>query len=882
MPLYSRTLTGVRHRKKGRSRGRPRPFYSVFDADTLAQKQGWRAAGGTHCNISAEWSQLQPAAGALDSTAVTALQTQFAEAATAGLRVTFSFSTHYTPDFARAGAPRFRNQAATDWAPASNVAGDNVIDAVFSATARTYIADFMTRVWAALTASQRAMIDQIRIGGGPYGELHYPTVSTGPDWWSFSAPAQTGTGLATGQTVCPLPGHLPWGWTTGGLLSTNAYSIETSAADWVAANAGTTVTRNASPTGGAQVGTAVLNVVRNDSTSLAQARTATASRIAVTPGSVYTARCWGRNPTSGRNGFLGIEWYNSGGTLLSTSASTSRALSSSEWRPVEVTGTAPATAATAGLIYGLAPAEATSSQVFYGDGFNFIAGTNPDLTFAAWHVAALTNYMVWQVDTVRGLGYGGACHVLHPSFGLRSNWTATDFGWREQMAEGCDWEPQLAAYSRGVYPQNTWGDQSDVVSPPVLDSDKATWRKLLELAQAAGVAAWASCENTGDDDTGVPDEDDDINAMGRMFGTDGALESGYRGVTWLSYDTLVTSSTLDDIGVLMQGDPRALRAVQTIGAYKPVADGTVAATAGWLNDPSITMTTINANVSLNSASALLENSIVNGLVSVTAANVIIRNCIIRGPASQPVAADSALITATSANVSNLLIEDTTVEFVNAQQEYDGIRGHDFTASRVHVRWCTDGFGVFHPTNGAAAGNVSILGCVVEELAKFYPDLSHVDGTHNDCIQIQQGNGNIVIRGNVLSAALGTAEGNTVPAGTNVLTGGGQYSPVCTQGTAVLLVNEANGITGAITQGITFEDNWCYGGQIAVNITDSNIEAGRNIGTFQRNQFDHAQYLDVAQQGTNTTQTIRINNSLTATIANNTYEDNGVAVQVRRP
>jgi hypothetical protein len=279
-----------------------------------------------------------------------------------------------------ASAPRFKNQHGTEWAPISNINGDNVVDVVYSATARTMVLDFMSRVWAALSTSERSLIETIHIGGGTFGELHYPPVGSTPHWWSYSAPAQTGTGLATGQVVCPVPGHVPG---------------------------------NGSP--------------------------------------------WTANDTA----------------------------------------------------------------------------------FANWHTQSLTNYMVWQIETVRSLGYLGACHVLHPSFGLRSNWTQVDFGWREQVAEGTNWNAQIAAYPPGVWPHSTWGDGIDPFTPPAVDSDKASWRKLLELAQLNNKTSLLSCENTGGDD---------LNAMNRMFGVDGSMTSGrFKGTVWLNYNSLVSTGSLDDL-----------------------------------------------------------------------------------------------------------------------------------------------------------------------------------------------------------------------------------------------------------------------------------------------------------------------------------------------
>ena len=329
-------------------------------------------------------------------------------------------------------------------------------------------------------------------------------------------------------------------------------------------------------------------------------------------------------------------------------------------------------------------------------------------------------------------------------------------------------------------------------------------------------------------------------------------------------------------------DPFYLRNQLVPGTYKPVANGLYSATCGALNDPRIVMSTVNGGVSITQAGTVLEHQIINGRVNVNAANVTIRNCIIQGATTNPGGSTgNAYIYANNAATTNLLVQDCTIIPTFSNYGWDGIHGHDYVAKRVHVKFTDDCFGIFNTTSPTAPANVQILGCVAEKMVKFYPDGGqHSDGTHNDCVQIQGGNGGILIRGNVLSAILATERGNTSPIGSNVQAGGSQYSPTNRQGNATIQVN--NNLSGGVTSGIVLDKNWLYGGNISVNVTDTKVTAGTNIGTFTDNKFDHNQYLDVGQQGSNTTQTLRINGNLTATISGNIYEDNSVAVTVRRP
>jgi hypothetical protein len=95
---------------------------------------------------------------------------------------------------------------------------------VFSRTARAFIADYINKVFDILTEKDLSVVDLFRVGGGPLGELSYPpsrfTGRRTPDWWMFSAPAQTSVDLAIGLSPAPeigtfpgrrVPRGAPWG-----------------------------------------------------------------------------------------------------------------------------------------------------------------------------------------------------------------------------------------------------------------------------------------------------------------------------------------------------------------------------------------------------------------------------------------------------------------------------------------------------------------------------------------------------------------------------------------------------------------------------------------------------------------------------------------------
>ena len=192
------------------------------DCDTLTKKQSWKAAGGTHVCVQLGWDVAQAsAAAAVTQTVIDQVRGQIADASTAGLRVIFEAAPQYRPDWVAAAVPQFKDQNGTLY---SGGLGEDVRDWVWSETGRGYLMDFLAKAYGLLQASDLKLIDTIRVGYGYFGENSFPPVgSANPfQWWGFSSPAQTGTGLAVDQTVCPLPGYTPFGSTPLGTVgSTN-------------------------------------------------------------------------------------------------------------------------------------------------------------------------------------------------------------------------------------------------------------------------------------------------------------------------------------------------------------------------------------------------------------------------------------------------------------------------------------------------------------------------------------------------------------------------------------------------------------------------------------------------------------------------------------
>jgi hypothetical protein len=147
-------------------------------------------------------------------------------------------------------------------------------------------------------------------------------------------------------------------------------SVESGVGDWVAS--GTTTPTIASSTAFALDGTHSIQITSAGTSFAGLAWNTT--RIPVTVGLVYTFSFWIYTALVGRTATAEINWYTSGGTYLSDSA-TGQAANSGTWTLISTQAAAPATAASA-LPLPLAIASA-SGQVFYMDEFFF--GVLPDI-----------------------------------------------------------------------------------------------------------------------------------------------------------------------------------------------------------------------------------------------------------------------------------------------------------------------------------------------------------------------------------------------------------------------------------------------------------------------------------------------------------------------
>lgn len=189
--------------------------YGILGTTTSSQLTTSKTNGSTMCHITIDWSLAQSAyQGALDTTYMNQQTALISAAVTAGLKVILEIRTQYPPSFVTANVPRFKAQDGTLWSATSS-SGDEVCDFVYTQIGRDYMSDFINKVLT-YGGLDKTKVYGIKTGGLNLGELHYPPStnspfsSTNPAWWCFSTAAQTGTGLASGQTVSPYPAYSPF------------------------------------------------------------------------------------------------------------------------------------------------------------------------------------------------------------------------------------------------------------------------------------------------------------------------------------------------------------------------------------------------------------------------------------------------------------------------------------------------------------------------------------------------------------------------------------------------------------------------------------------------------------------------------------------------
>jgi hypothetical protein len=183
--------------------------------------------------------------------------------------------------------------------------------------------------------------------------------------------------------------------------------------------------------------------------------------------------------------------------------------------------------------------------------------------------------------------------------------------------------------------------------------------------------------------------------------------------------------------------------------------------------PGSTLTRYDGDITVTVDGTVLANLDIHGFVTVRAKNVTISNSIVRGGTQK----GYAIGLITNYGYPGLLITDTDVIAEYPSVYFDGIKGSEFTARRVHVVGNVDSIKIH-------GNNVTVEDSLLEDTTYYASDPQQSGGpTHNDNIQILNGT-NLTITGNTIRgsqnfAVLGAAnKGNvTLAVNGNWLDGG---------------------------------------------------------------------------------------------------------------
>jgi len=178
------------------------------------------------------------------------------------------------------------------------------------------------------------------------------------------------------------------------------------------------------------------------------------------------------------------------------------------------------------------------------------------------------------------------------------------------------------------------------------------------------------------------------------------------------------------------------------GTYKPsvATAGTLTPRADLLdgthnyNSPSTVSVTI-------ADGAVITSKVIYGKVT-HAGSALITDCILMGSPNALTSGNDAVVLCTNTRTGIAVYKDCEVFPQVESPGRNCFLGWQYEAERVWGHGGEDIFGVYNTT--AAANNVKIKGCLIEDMAYSYPDRDHADGSHSDGIQVQGGTNTDII------------------------------------------------------------------------------------------------------------------------------------------
>ncbi|GAA3693044.1 hypothetical protein GCM10023081_33010 [Arthrobacter ginkgonis] len=342
----------------------------------------------------------------------------------------------------------------------------------------------------------------------------------------------------------------------------------------------------------------------------------------------------------------------------------------------------------------------------------------------------------------------------------------------------------------------------------------------LQKAGSVGLGAYTSSSATNAPITATFD-----NLTSATVGTSTGTTTPSTGTTTPSTGTSTAPSTGTSTGTTTA--PSTGTSTTTASSRSSLVAGTYKPTSATTGVPSGTKltpyNTSGADLVITKDGTVLDGLEIWGDIKVRAKNVTIKNSKLHGGKAHPANA-TGIIDANNANVTNLVVQDSTLDPQRPSYNRDGIVGHDYTSLRNHISHTNDGLGIFNRPGGPVTANVTASGNYIHTLTFFDKDAVHTDGTHNDGIQVQGGE-NIKIVGNTVDAFVQTGAGSTAS----------PRAPYA--GIGIMLQQNV-----AKLKNVVVEKNYVNGGQTGINIDhtaskQSNITVTVRENNMGRDQWD---------------------------------------------
>ncbi|MCW2644721.1 MAG: hypothetical protein JWP07_830 [Pseudonocardiales bacterium] len=241
-----------------------------------------------------------------------------------------------------------------------------------------------------------------------------------------------------------------------------------------------------------------------------------------------------------------------------------------------------------------------------------------------------------------------------------------------------------------------------------------------------------------------------------------------------------------------------------------------------------TLTQYVGNMVVTTPGSTLDALDIHGFLTIQAANVTVKNSIIRGGVAT--GGNPGLVSNTSAAATNFVLQDSTIVPEHPSVALDGVRGANYTLTRVNIYGTVDGAKVI-------GNNVTIQNSWIHDTVHYLNDPYQSNGpSHNDGVQVLNGTKIRLLN-------------NTITNSSN----------------SALQVTQGNGVVSDLW----FNGNWADGGGCTVNINNNPLAALAAIAV-NDNRFGRASTFHCPVLVTKSTQ---------LTALRNVYDDTGAAAVI---